>query len=154
MKACKRLRLLVVFLLMSATVALAQQPQRQGDKRPDYSVVVEKRYEFIVHELALDDTKAQQLKPIYMEYCHAFGKLFKRTKRMKPRDQRTDAEIEADIKDDFKRAKNMVSLREKYYAQFRTILTPRQIEKIYDIEREEQHQFRGQKKMPKDRKNK
>ena len=127
--------------MLLGPIMLMAQPQPGGkDKhhRPSFKEIVEKRYEVIVHGLELDEGKAQQLKPMYMDYCQSIGKLFKRRKQFKPREQCTEEEIEQDIREDFKRSKQMVSIREKYYEKFRTLLSPRQIEKSYDIEREEQ----------------
>ena len=125
------------------------QAQRE---RPDFNTILEKRCEYITHELNLDDSKEKAFKPIYMEYCKKMAELFKPDpNKRKPKDQKTEAEVEQDIKDNFARAKKIVCIREYYYAKFRKFLTPKQIVKIYEIERQEQqkmnkhHQHKGGK---------
>ena len=52
------------------------------------------------------------------------------------RKQLTDADIEKRILDGFTRSKKILEIRERYYKEFRSFLTPRQIEKIYSLERD------------------
>lgn len=130
--------LLILLAFVSLTASADCQQPRQ---KPDFKSIVEKRFCVIVHELELDEAKAAKLKPLYMEYCRQMGDLFKPQPNKKPRDQRTDAEIEQDIKADFDRAKKMINLRETYYTKIRKLLTPKQIEKIYSIERDEQRKI-------------
>lgn len=134
--------ILFFFFAFSLSVA-ANEPNNGG---PDFKQIVEKRYEVIVHELNLDDAKAKAVRPIYMEYCQKMGELFKPHANKKPRDQRTEAEVEAEIKADFCKAKQVISLRETYYCRLRKYLTPKQILKIYDIERKEQQMIRQHNK--------
>lgn len=54
----------------------------------------------------------------------------------KERPQLTDAEIEKRILENFTRSRKILDIRERYYKEFRTFLTPRQIEKMYSMERE------------------
>ncbi len=130
-------KLYYILLLMLSFCVSSQAQQRE---RPDYNKILEKRCEYIAHELNLDENKEKCFKPIYMEYCRKIGELFKPdpNRVRKPKDQRTDAEVEQEIKADFARAKKIVEIRECYYAKFRKILCPKQIERIYEIERKEQ----------------
>ena len=47
----------------------------------------------------------------------------------------TDAEVEQHIKDRFAHSRMMLDLQEKYYTEFRKVLSPKQIEKIYQMEK-------------------
>lgn len=141
----------VYMLLLMLAFCISSQAQKE---RPDFNRINEKRCEYIAHELNLDENKEKAFKPIYMEYCRKIGELFKPdpNRVRKPRDQRTDAEVEQDIKADFARAKRIVEIRECYYVKFRKILSPKQIEKIYAIEKQEQqrmHQRHHQNKANK-----
>lgn len=141
----------VYMLLLMLSFSICSQAQKE---RPDFKKIMEKRCEYIAHELNLDDNKEKAFKPIYMEYCRKIGELFKPdpNRVRKPKDQRTDAEVEQEIKADFARAKRIIEIRECYYAKFRKILCPKQIEKMYSIERKEQqtmHQRHNQNKANK-----
>ena len=48
----------------------------------------------------------------------------------------TENDIEAKIYADFEKSEKILSLRKAYYEKFRTILTPSQIQAMYDIEKE------------------
>lgn len=60
--------------------------------------------------------------------------------------ERTDAETEEVIKYQFEMAKQKVEIREKYYTKFRKFLTPKQIEKIYDSERNFMKRLQSEKR--------
>ena len=44
--------------------------------------------------------------------------------------------VEAKIRCDFVKSEKILEIRKNYYEQFRTILRPSQIQKMYDLERE------------------
>lgn len=48
---------------------------------------------------------------------------------------KTDAEIDQMIQDNFAQSHKLLDIREKYYAKFHKILTPKQIMKIYQVEK-------------------
>lgn len=48
----------------------------------------------------------------------------------------TEDDIETKIYADFEKSENILSLRREYYQKFRTILSPSQIQAMYDIEKE------------------
>ncbi len=133
---------ILIFILAFSIGAHACNPGGQNQGKPDFRQIVEKRYEVIVHELNLDDRKAAAVKPIYMEYCKKCGELFKPKGSQKPRDQYSEAETEVMIRDNFKKSKEILVLRETYYNKLRKYLTPKQLVKIYDIERREQRMIR------------
>ena len=54
----------------------------------------------------------------------------------------TDAEIEKQIKDQFAQSRKILDVREKYYNEFRKILSPKQIMKIYQTEKSNANKFR------------
>lgn len=134
--------LVLIFILAFSLETYACNPGEQQQGKPDFKQIVEKRYEVIVHELNLDDHKAKVVKPIYMEYCRKCGELFKPKGPRKPIDQCSDAEAEFIVKDNFKKSKEILVLRETYYNKLCKYLTPKQLVKIYDIERREQRMIR------------
>ena len=52
------------------------------------------------------------------------------------------AEIEKQIKDQFAQSRKILVVREKYYNEFRKILSPKQIMKIYQTEKSNANKFR------------
>lgn len=133
---------ILLFILAFSLGAYACGPGMQNQGKPSFQQIVEKRYEVIVHELNLDDHKAKAVKPIYLEYCRKCGEIFKPKGPKKSRDQFSEAEMETMIKDNFKKSREILNLRETYYNKLRKYLTPKQLVKIYDIERREQRMIR------------
>lgn len=56
----------------------------------------------------------------------------------------TDAEVEADIKTRFAQSRKMLDIREKYYEEFRKFLSPKQVQKMYNLERRNGDKFRNE----------
>ncbi|MFI3259042.1 MAG: hypothetical protein R3Y16_02990 [Rikenellaceae bacterium] len=50
-------------------------------------------------------------------------------------DTMSDAEIDAEIKESFERAKRAIELKESYYTRFREFLSPREVATMYELER-------------------
>ena len=59
-----------------------------------------------------------------------------------PRSTLTDAEVEQVIKARFAQSRKMLDIREKYYNEFRKILSPKQIAKIYQTEKSNANKFK------------
>ena len=53
-----------------------------------------------------------------------------------PQTGEPDQDAEAKILGDFAKSEKLLELRKKYYGEFRKILSPTQIQKMYDAERE------------------
>jgi hypothetical protein len=53
----------------------------------------------------------------------------------------TDEEVEKMIKGRFTQSRKMLDLREKYYDVFRKFLSPKQIQKVYDMETKDSQRF-------------
>jgi hypothetical protein len=87
----------------------------------------------------LDDVTFDHFRPIYLKYENEvsgidFRKMAKLMKVNPDSLSATDAELL--INDQIKSARRIINLREKYYKEFRTVLSPQQILKLYQIEAE------------------
>ncbi len=140
--------------MLSMPSLMAQNNKPANNKRPDMQRNREQMKEMQVKQvsnvLMLDDATAAKFKPVYENYLKELGEA--RTLGMKkkepnkeearnqvkkdgPREQLTDAQIEEGIKNRFAQSRKMLDVREKYYTEFRKYLTPRQILKVYQLER-------------------
>jgi ribosomal protein S13 len=108
-----------------------------------------KRYPYIKERIAraklneiqlkfkLDAATFDHFRPIYMKYEEEISGIDfrKMAKLMKvDPDSLSASDAELLIKDQLESAKKIISLREKYYKEFRTVLSPQQILKLYQIE--------------------
>ena len=63
----------------------------------------------------------------------------------------TDAEIEKNIKERFAHSRKLLDIREKYYGVYRGFLSPKQIQRVYELEKQVMKRFEtkaGNKRMP------
>ncbi|MBQ9163613.1 MAG: hypothetical protein IJ163_02435 [Bacteroidaceae bacterium] len=136
-------------LALSAMFMTANAQEQQGfqnQQRQKPTITPEQRAERsaarIAGQLMLNDADAEKFKGVYKNYqlelSEANQKFKKEPKKMeqgeKPqRKQRTEQEIEQDIKNRFARQRAVLDVEEKYYDEFRSVLNPRQIEKVYQM---------------------
>ena len=60
----------------------------------------------------------------------------------RPPNRPTDAEVEQAIKARFAQSRKILDVREKYYNEFRKFLSPKQIQKMYNMEKHNGDKFR------------
>ncbi|MEI7830904.1 MAG: hypothetical protein WCI31_14095 [Prolixibacteraceae bacterium] len=85
----------------------------------------------------LDAATFDHFRPIYLKYEEEISGIDfrKMAKLMKVNpDSLSSSDAELLINDQLESAKKIISLREKYYKEFRTVLSPQQILKLYQIE--------------------
>lgn len=162
----KKILMIVLAAGLAANMAMAQ-PQR-----PSKEEMQKRQCERMVKELALDNSTAQAFTDIYTRYqaeVNAINEKYPQPKMTLPDGQRpdrkgkgkmkdaaapdtqdrqlpTDAEIEKQIKDGFAREKALLNAKEKYYNEFRKVLTPQQIQKMYRMQNA-QRQMNGRPGM-------
>ena len=90
-----------------------------------------------------------QARHICNEYCNYMKELWAigpRTNK-KQRAEMTDAQAEAQTKIDFERSQKILDLRQKYYKRYSTFLTQRQIQRVYEIEKQMRYRLAAKKRM-------
>lgn len=134
-------KLLVVLVVAFSALALnAQNPGEGAPKgRPQFDP--EKMAQFaaqkMAEELLLTDDAAADFIPVYKQYKKEFGEInakYRPKKEEKPQ-ARTDASIEAEIKANFDKSQEILDLRKAYYEKFSKVLSQRQIQQLYRIEK-------------------
>lgn len=154
MKTRKFFMVLVALVMGSQVVVFAQDAKRPERKRPTVEQMQEMQCNQIVKGLALDDEEAAKFVPVYKKYMEEMRATHDMT-RKKPEPQAepkepkepemlTDAEVEADIKTRFAQSRKMLDIREKYYEEFRKFLSPKQVQKMYNLERRNGDKFRNE----------
>ena len=142
MKSLLKINLMAVLMLVFCTMATAQDPQQRMSREQ----LAEKQAKHIAHELAFDETTTQQFIETYCAYQQEVWAL---GPRQKP-EPTTDEEAEQAIKERFERSQQILDLREKYYEEYSKFLTQKQIQRVYELERQamnrlEKHHRHGQK---------
>ena len=126
-----RLTLLALLFLMSSAL-YAQQSQRESS-RPSRQGLSRVQAAYIAKQLGFDEATTRRFVELYAKQQQEIWALSPRDKATKG--ARTDAEAERAIKDYFERSEQLLSIRKKYYQEFRNFLTPQQIERIYKLDR-------------------
>ena len=131
MRIPMRLTLLALLFLMSS-VLYAQQSQRKSSL-PSRQGLSQVQAAYIAKQLGFDEATTRRFVELYAKQQQEIWALSPRDKATKG--ARTDAEAERAIKDYFERSEQLLSIRKKYYQEFRNFLTPQQIERIYKLDR-------------------
>lgn len=136
----------------SQAVAQEKHPAKIEKKQMKVRMTPEQNMEmrtaFIAQQLMLDDATTAKFSALYKRYLTELQSCrFKRNETFGAegrvsRDQMTDAQIEKSIEARFATARRVLDIREKYYREFKKILNPRQIQKMYRAEKSVQKKVR------------
>ena len=143
MKRIIRIMALAMFMVCMSMGANAQNKQKKDGSRMSVELLTELRAKRIAQALALDDATAQKF---ITTFCACQKELYAANKAMKEnkgkkRSEMTDAEIETIQKDRFKQSRKLLDLREKYYGEYRKFLSARQVQRVYELEKQDFKKF-------------
>lgn len=119
-------RIIIFFLLAFAVISDASAQQTQRQKAIHMAAVR------IAEQLEVEGSDKDAFISLYQNYKKESGEIMK-TLPAASDDRETAAE--ARILSDFEKSEKILSLRKAYYFKFREILSPSQIQKMYDLER-------------------
>lgn len=136
--------ILSLLMLFVATSVVADEPRPcPRGERPDPQQIFEARCRLLVERMKLDEAKAEQFKTIYRNYQQEmmqlhrdFGHKHHSRRHAEPQTTPTEEQIEELMLGRFALSRAIVDVRERYYKEFRKVLSPRQIQHIYEMERE------------------
>ena len=137
--------ILAALLIGSQTISAQNKDNKTNKQRPTPEQMIQRQANQMVTTLMLDDATAAKFTPVYEKYLKDLSECRMMNRRERPRNNNaeatpatkpvlTDAEIEKQIKDQFAQSRKILDVREKYYDEFRKILSPKQIMKIYRTE--------------------
>jgi hypothetical protein len=128
--------LFYVLILFLSLNAQSQNPNRFPVL---HERIVQAKLREIKFSLKLDQDRFLQFRPIYLKYEQDIsGVDFRKMGRLMKVETDSLSADEADqlIVNQLESAKKLISIREKYYKEFRTVLTPQEIIKLYQTEAE------------------
>ena len=139
-----RTLLIVIMMVASNVVAIAQQPNRQQQVSREQLAEIEAKH--IAHELAFSDAVSGKFVATYCNYKKDIWSLGPRL-RPNRRGRASEQDNEERIKQRFARSEKILNIRQKYYKEYSKFLTQTQIEKVYEQERMliKRHAKRGKK---------
>lgn len=145
--------MLLVFALSMQTEIYAQNNRKANvDGKTKVRMTSEqfmaRQTRYVASQLALDDAKTASFTKLYKQYltevkeCQNQWRSQYRDKDRKEHKELTDAEITKRIEGRFAHSHKILDIREKYYNEFKKILNPRQIQKMYKAEKDIQKKVR------------
>ena len=127
-------------LTFGMTTMTAQNKDARPERTPEQRI--NQQAMRMVDALSLDDKTAEKFVTTYKNFKNDMMEVMKKYPRAKhatneegEKARKTDAEIEKDIQDNFAKSREILDVRERYYKEFRKFLNPRQIQKMYSMER-------------------
>ena len=128
--------LLFVFTLVVSSNVQSQNADRFPMLRER---IIQAKLREIKLSLNLDQVTFEQFRPIYLKYeREVSGVDFRKLGRLMKVESDSLSTEEADqlIVNQLENARKLINIREKYYKEFRTVITPQQIIKLYQTEAE------------------
>ena len=146
MKNIVRIALCAIMMAVCTTAVQAQDNTPSNKQRMTREQLAEAQAKHISHELALDDATCKKFIDTYIDYQKEVWALSPRAKRPEMKDgkkvEKTDAEVEKAIQERFEHSQKILSIRENYYKKYRKFLSPKQIQRVYDIEKRGMNRLR------------
>lgn len=136
---------LSLILLVGTTQAQDyRKPQRSNNTRPNREQLAQKQARHIAHELAMDEATSEKFIATFCNFQQELWALGPRMPKLSKEQRGTSVEdaSEASIKARFERSQQILNLREKYYAEYSKFLTQKQIERVYELERQMMNRFK------------
>lgn len=135
----KVLAALMITLMASAPRSYASRGEGERVNRKE---LADAQARHISNELAFDDGTAKK----FMEtYCRCQQEIWGLGPRIKASSD-TDEAAENEIESRFEHRQKLLDIRRKYYKEYRKFLTPKQIKRVYRIERQMMDRLSKRKK--------
>lgn len=135
----------MVFIMMALMLTLgtvsAQQPNAKGQNGKER---IEQQVRQYTAAFSLNEEQAQQFATLYKAYNKQMRAIHDQYRHERPAagTTLTDEQIEQRILDNFAQSRAILDAREQYYKSFRKILTPSQINQIFEDEKARRAQMK------------
>lgn len=138
----KNLMMACVMMMASMCVAMAR-PETNGEGRrnqPNMEQFTRAQANRIARQLAFDDATTKKFVETFCNCRREIAATHLPRPKKKPEDM-TEAEVEKGIKARFQQSRKILYIREKYFKAYSKFLTPKQIQKVYDLEMDDFRHF-------------
>ena len=122
---------LCAIMMAMCTTALQAQTTEQKESREK---LAEAHGKHISQVLALDDATAKKFMETWLDYQKEIWALSPQTTTDKQKPL-TDEEIDKAITQRMERSQKLLDIHEKYYKKYRQFLSPKQVERVFELER-------------------
>ena len=140
MKKVFSILLTAIMMVAFSTAVSAQENNGQQQNKKQHrsrEQMAEMQAKHIASQLALDDATSQKFIETFSAYQKEVWTLRPQGKQHgKKKSEMTDAEVEKSIKDQFDHSQKILTLRQDYYKKYSKFLTPKQIQRVYELEKQ------------------
>ncbi|MGM9712891.1 MAG: hypothetical protein ACI3Y5_02080 [Prevotella sp.] len=140
-----QMMVIAIAMVLSSTSVSAQNDKSQ---RLNREALAERQARHIASQMALDDATTQKYVTTYCAYQKELWGMGPRMKRQKKAEM-TEEEAKQANKARLERSRKMLDLREKYYQEYSTFLTQKQIERAYQLEQQMMQRLARKHNTPK-----
>jgi len=129
----------IPFFILVTLICFNVNSQNRGRFPMLRERIIQAKLREIRQNLRLDQPTFDRFRPVYLKYENEVSGInFQKMARLLRVDADSLSTEEADqlIVNQIESAKSLIALREKYYKEFRTVLSPQQIIKLYQTEAE------------------
>ncbi len=105
-------------------------------ERPTKEQVNRYRAVKMARQIGLDAEAENAFVPLYEGFQKEMAVIMRESRQGRSAEVTTDEQAERNIQADFRTSRKVLDLRERYYTEFRKVLTPLQIRKMYAIEKQ------------------
>lgn len=130
----KRIISMLIMAVMMTAFSSTTYAQDTNDRQQKREKLAETQAHHIARQLAFDDATTAKFIDTYCQCQKEIWALGPRAKRQRGT-AKTDAETEKAIEERFERSQKLLDIREKYYKEYSKFLTPKQIQRVYAIEK-------------------
>ncbi|MGM9853241.1 MAG: hypothetical protein ACI30N_04650 [Muribaculaceae bacterium] len=137
------LALVVAATSMTASAQKNDKNRNNDERRVSREQLAEKQAKYIAGELALDQAKTSKF---VTTFCNQQKEIWAIGPRPRPQRSETEEQSKEAIEKSFDHSQKILDLRRKYYKEYSTFLTQKQIERVYELEKKMMKRFDRQKK--------
>lgn len=143
MKTLIKTALCAIMMVMCSTAVMAQSSNNK-QQRISREELVQKQAGYISAQLALDDAVSKKFIATYTDYQKEVWAIGARLQHRRQQNL-SDAEAEQTIKQRMERSEKIIALRKKYYNKYSQFLTQKQIQRVYELERQNRNRLAHKK---------
>lgn len=141
------IRMILVLAVMFPPLYPAAQKSDSGKSRPSKTEMAQKQAIRIADILEITDETRDRFIATFVNCQQEIWSLNKGSRKDKKATSLTDEQADSLIRARFDHAQRMLDARRRYYDEYRKFLTPCQINRVYELERNMMKQLNGKKRQ-------
>lgn len=128
--------MLPLMAIFALTCSVSAQPRKTGEKI-SREQLAEKQAKHISEKLCFSPEVSEKFIETYLKCQHEIWEMGPSPRKGRAKKgSMTDTQTDSIIQSRFDHSQKLLDLRKKYYAEYSKFLTPKQIDRVYEMERQ------------------